>query len=109
MTDKEKLMSILEHSLDDFESILFAYLRVYYDDFSATRVRSLISRIDRDVLMTKVLQLENAARISSERATYLEMYLKGDMFTSKKEAEQNIDKQITHAQEIKKVCERIPF
>ena len=59
--------------------------------------------------MTKVIQLENAVRISSEMATYLEMYLKGDMFTSEKEAKQNIDKQITHAQEIKKVCERIPF
>jgi hypothetical protein len=102
-------MSLLEHSLDDFESILFAYFHTYYEDFSATRVRSLISRIDRDVLMTKVLKLENAIKISSERATYLEMYLKGDMFTSEKEAKEHVDLQITHAQEIKKICERLPI
>jgi hypothetical protein len=109
MTDKEKLINLLENSLDDFESILFAYLRIYCDDFSATRVRSLMSRIDRDVLMPKVIQLENAVKTSSERATYLEIYLKGDMFTSEEEAKRNINNQITHAQEIKRVCERIPF
>lgn len=109
MTDKEKLLSILEHSLDDLESILFAYFHTYYEDFSATRVRSLISRIDRDVLMPKVRQLENAIKVSSERATYLEVYLKGDMYLSEEEAKKCVNLQIAHAQEIKKICERLPI
>lgn len=107
MTDKEKLLSILEYSSDDFESILLDYFRMYDDDFSATRVRSLISRIDRDVMMPKVLKLERAIKISSERATYLEKYLKGEMFSDEKEAKKHINLQIGHAQEIKNVCERL--
>lgn len=107
MTDKEKLLSILEYSSDDFESILLDYFRMYDDDFSATRVRSLISRIDRDVMMPKVLKLERAIKISSEMATYLEKYLKGEMFSDEKEAKKHINLQIGHAQEIKNACERL--
>ena len=109
MTDKEKLLSILEYSSDDFESILFAYMQKYNEDFSATRVLSLMSRIDRDILMKKVLELERAIKISSERARYLETYLKGDMYKSAEEAKDHVDIQIGHAQTIKDVCEQITF
>ena len=109
MTDKEKLLSIIEYSSDDLESILFAYLQKYYEDFSATRVLSLMSRIDRDILMEKVFELERAIKISYERAKYLETYLQGKMYRSAEEAKDHVDIQIGHAQTIKDVCEQITF
>lgn len=108
MTDKEKLLDLIKYCPDDLESILFAYIQRYHDDFSAIRVRSLISKLDRDVLMIKILDLENAVRVSSERATWLNDYLNGRMYTTEEDVKKNVGLQIEHANKIKKMCEDIP-
>lgn len=111
MTDKEKLIALLQSPScpDDLESIIVNHLTVHRNDFSATRIRSLLSRIDRDILMGKILDLEKAVKISSERATYLDMYLSGEMYLSEDEAKLMAPIQRNHAKEIKKVCETIPY
>lgn len=106
MSDKEKLQSLLERCPDSFESIILTYLLTFTDDFSATRIRSLMSKIDQNVLQFKILGLEGAVKISSERATYVEEYLSGRMYTTEEAARENVGKQIEHVRRIKEVCEK---
>lgn len=109
-TDKEKLLELLQYCPDDFESILFTYLNFYRDDFSATRIRSLISRIDRDVLMCKVIDLERTVRISHERATYIKSFLDGSMFNDEEPAKKEyMPCQIENAQAILNACDEITY
>lgn len=108
MTDKEKLLSILDLCPDNFEDIVLSYMHRFGNEFSAIRVRSLISRLDRDVLMLKILELEKTVQIANERAVWLNEYLSGRMYTTEEAAKECVDTQINHTKTIMKECGKIP-
>lgn len=104
MSDKEKLLKILEHYDGSIEEILFYYLSVHFEEFSASRIHNLILSLNEDFLDEKIRQLENIKYVSAERALYLKTFLEGSMDTSKEETIKNIPVQIKNAQAIINAC-----
>lgn len=64
-------------------------------------VKTLISIIDNEIN-----SLVTAARVSNERAFYLESFLQGKMYKTREEAEEHVPLQITHAQKIRDVTKK---
>lgn len=75
-------------------------------EFSTIRIQELIKSINEQILMPKLIKLENIQSISKERATYLKCYLEGDMYTTKEAAEQHLPVQIKNAEAIIDACKK---
>lgn len=106
MTDKEKLLKILNNCDGSIEDILFAFLNTYQSDFSAMRIYDLIDDLNKDFLYYSIKKLENIKAVSQERAFYLKTYLNGDMWQTEEDARRNLQPQINNAQAIIDVCNR---
>lgn len=104
MTDKEKLLKIIEISPDRFESIVLSYIQHHIKDFDAIRMYNLISQMNTDVLCPMIVQLQFAKQVSWERALYLKTYLEGGMYTTKEAELEALPLQIGHAEKIMEVC-----
>lgn len=105
MTDKEKLLKVLEYCDGSFEQIMLEYLASNHKDFSAQRLCNLISDLSKGQLCSKIIALENIKYISRERATYLKTYLEGNMYATKEDAIAHVPVQIENAKVIIKACE----
>lgn len=103
MTDKEKLLKIIEISPDRFESIVLNYITHNIKDFDASRIFDLTSDIN-DILLSLIRYLEYAKDISWERALYLRTYLSGGMYTTKEAEIEALPIHVGHAEKIIKVC-----
>ena len=103
MTDKEKLLKIIEISSDNFESIVLNYIGHNIKDFDAIRLFDLISGINQH-LKSLIEHLEYANGIAWERALYLRIYLKGGMYTTKEAEAEALPIHIGHAEKIMEVC-----
>ena len=103
MSDKEKLLKILDYCDENIEQILFEYLATYYKDFSALRIYNFISDLN-EKLYHKIADLENIKSISKERAFYLKTYLSGEMWKDEESAKRNLQPQINNAQVIIDAC-----
>ena len=106
---KEKMQKLLNSTIsnqDSMEDIILYYLAVNTKEFSATRVQKLINSINEQILMPKIIKLENIQHISKEKATYLKCYLEGDMYTTKEAAEQHLPVQIRNAEAIIDACKK---
>ena len=104
MTDKEKMERVLENFDGSFEQIVFEYLASNHKDFSALRIQNLIADLNEIYLYPRISDLENAKRISKERAFYLKAYLSGEMWADEESARRNLQPQINNAQAIIDVC-----
>ena len=105
MTDKEKLQEMIKYSECSFEDIILNFIRLHPKDFDAIRIHNIICGLN-GVLLSNIYKLENAMSISEERATYLNKYLKGEMYVTEESAKEHIDIQITHTQAIIDACKR---
>lgn len=105
ITDKEKLLKIVEISPDRFESIVLNYITHNIKDFDASRIFDLTSDIN-DILLSLIRHLEYAKDVSWERALYLKTYLKGGMYTTKEAEIEALPLQIGHAEKIMEVCNK---
>lgn len=104
MTDKEKLLKIIEISPDRFESIVMSYIQHNIKDFDAIRIYNLINKMNDGVLCSMIAHLQFAKQVSWERAMYLKTYLEGGMYTTKKAEIEALPLQIGHAEKIMEVC-----
>lgn len=104
MTDKEKLLKIIEISPDRFESIVWNYITHHIKDFSAMRMYNLIREMSIGVLMPLIEHLEYAKDVSWERALYLKTYLSGGMYATKEAEIEARPIHIGHAEKIMEVC-----
>ena len=101
MTDKQKLLDWIYHCSDTatLEDIVHSYMKVYGQDFSASRICNFIERLNRSE-MDKIAEMERANRIAHERATYLKCYLEGNMYESEEVARECVGLQIENAKAI---------
>lgn len=109
-TPRDKLIETLnamderQHNLS-FIAILIAHINRYPSDFDAGHLLSIITRLQ-NVAMSKVADLELIADVAEERATYLNKYLEGTLYTSEEAAREHLPIQITHTQDILNTCKR---
>lgn len=104
MTDKEKLLKIIEISPDRFESIVLNYITHHINDFDAIRVHNLINEINNSALLPMIVHLQFAKQVSWERALYLKTYLEGGMYTTKEAEIEARPLQVGHAEKIMEMC-----
>lgn len=88
MTDKEKLLQILELFDDNvsIEAILTSYLWRYQKDFSVVRMKNIIDELNQNHFYPMIQRLEEIRFIANERASYLKYYLSGNMWTTEEAA-----------------------
>ena len=105
MSDKEKLLKIINECHDDisFETIAMIFINYYFNEFSASRLMSICKNIN-NYLSAKINKLEEVKFVAKERAGYLKRYLKGEMYTSKEVAEKYVDIQLENVQAIIDAC-----
>ena len=103
MTDKEKLLKIIEVSPNSFESIVFNYITHNIKDFDAIRLHHLINELNQ-IMKPMIEHLVRAKDIAWERALYLKTYLKGGMYATKEAEIEALPIHIGHAEKIMKVC-----
>ena len=108
VTDKQKLSEWLNLCKEtaSFEDIVYSYMTVYSEDFSARRINDLEQLINKH-LSAKISEAERATRIARERATYLKCYLEGKMYESEEVARQCVDLQIENAKAILDSTEKV--
>lgn len=106
MTDKEKLLKIIEISPDRFESIVLNYIKHHIKDFDAIRMYNLINEMNTGALLPMIVHLVFATQVSWERALYLKTYLEGGMYTTKEAEEAARPLQIGHAEKIMELCNK---
>lgn len=108
MTDKQKLLELLKYYGDSltFEDIVEVYMSRYSDDFSASRICRFVERLARSEI-DKIAEIERAARIAHERATYLKCYLEGNMYESEEVAKQCVGLQIENANAILESAKKV--
>lgn len=108
MTDKQKLLEWLDLCRDtaSFEDIVYSYMSVHSCDFSIRRINDFNQLIDKH-LSAKISDIENAARVAHERATYLKCYLEGKMYDSEEVARQCVGLQIENAKAILERTEKV--
>ena len=98
MTDKEKMLNILENCNGSFEQIIYNYLDKYYEDFDTLRLHDFINDLNNNHLYNRLAKLENIKSIASERAFYIKTYLKGNMWKDEETAKRNLQPHIENAQ-----------
>ena len=108
VTDKQKLSEWLNLCKEtaSFEDIVYSYMTVYSCDFSTRRINDFQQSINKH-LSAKIDEVERAARIAHERATYLKCYLEGKMYASEEVARECVDLQIENAKAILESTERV--
>ena len=108
MSDKQKLLEWLElcRDTDSLEDIVYSYMAVYSCDFSVRRINDFEQLINKH-LSAKISEIECAARIAHERATYLKCYLEGKMYASEEVARECVGLQIENAKAILESTEKV--
>ena len=108
ITDKQKLIDWLNlcRDTDSFEDIVYSYMTVYSGDFSVRRINDFQQSINKHI-SAKIDEVERAARIAHERATYLKCYLEGKMYESEEVARECVGLQIENAKAILESTERV--
>ena len=107
MSDKEKMMNVLNYHTGDntsIEDIIIMYLAYNEKDFSSVRLTNLIDILNKEFLYPRLENLENLKRIAKERALYLKTYLSGEMWADEESARRNLQPQINNAQAIMDAC-----
>jgi hypothetical protein len=108
MTDKQKLIDWLRLCKEtaSFEDIVYSYMTIHSEDFSARRINDFQQFINQH-LSAQISEMERATRIAHERATYLKCYLEGKMYESEDVARQCVDLQIENAKAILDGTDRV--
>ena len=108
MSDKQKLLEWLHHYDDKsrLEDIVFGYMAVYSQDFSARRINDFLKQLNIH-LADEINNMERATRVAHERATYLKCYLEGNMYANEEAARQCVGMQIENANAILERTEKV--
>lgn len=105
MTDKEKILHILEnYQPETFTQFLDCYMNAFYRELSARTLHNMSIIINRN-LKYKIDNLEELRFVARERATYLKSYLNGDLWLTEEAARNNLQPQIDNAQTIIDMCD----
>lgn len=109
LTDYEKMKKALETlgELASFEELAIYFMQVNFADFSSIRIQQFMDSVSKDVLHPKLIGLERARAVSSERALYLKTYLDGNMYTSEEAAIKHVPVQAKNAQAIIDACKDV--
>lgn len=100
MTDREKLLKLLDrYEMDSMLAILDCYFDVYYKDYTAGQISSIINSLNM-YLHLKIDELDSARFVANERARYIKDYLEGKTWLTEEAAKANIQPQIDNAQAI---------
>ena len=107
MTDKEKMQHILDIvMMDDMESIMGLFLFYYKSDISLSKLNEMRKQIQ-EVIDTKIEDYSKLRFIANERASYLQKYLSGKMWSTEEIAKQYLEPQIDNAQAIIDACKEV--
>ena len=108
MTEKQKFInSIFEITDGNIEAILFAYMNEYRDEFSASRINTIIKRLQEIYLADSINRLEHIREVAKERATYLGAYLEGNLYTDEETARRCVTVQLENANAIIQACDMV--
>ena len=108
MTDKQKLINWLKLCKEtaSFEDIVYSYMTIHSEDFSARRINDFQQFINQH-LSAQISEMERATRVAHERATYLKGSLEGNMYSNEEVARQYISLQIENAKAILDSTEKV--
>ena len=107
MTEKEKMLNIMQnYGVGSIEDFLFVYMDVYYKEFNASRINSLITSLTK-YNGELINALEVIKGIANERAYYLKTYLEGKMYTTEEAAIKHLPVQIENANAIVCACKNL--
>ena len=109
MTDKQKLLEWINTYCNDamsFEDIVDSYIGWHEKEFSAHRLNRLAMTLNGH-LVCSINDMERAARIAHERATYLKCYLEGNMYANEEAARACVGLQIENAKAILESTEKV--
>lgn len=108
MTDKEKMLHILECSDNlTFEEIINMYFSLYSKDFSILRMTNFIDSFNKNHFYPKIAKYSELQFVANERAAYLKNYLEGKMWKDEETAKKYLQPQIDNAQAIIDVCNEV--
>ena len=100
MTDKEKMQYILDtYNPETYEEFIGLYIIHFRKDFNNQRLLDLQNKINKRVYeyLTKSCC---DIQIAKEKAQYVCMYLKGEMYKTKESAIECLPLQIKHAEKV---------
>ena len=100
---KEEFIDFLEMYPNPEDAIdHYIYAKAKKEPFWAiSTIKTLIESLDKEIT-----DLTLAARVSNERAFYIENFLKGKMYTSEEAAKEHLPLHIGHAEKIKDITSK---
>lgn len=108
MTDKEKMLRILEYSDNlTFEEIINMFFSLYSKDFSILRMTNFIDSFNKNHFYPKIAKYSELQFVANERAAYLKNYLEGKMWKDEETAKKYLQPQIDNAHAIIDVCNEV--
>ena len=105
MTDKEKMQYILDiYNPTTYEEFIGLYIIHYRSDFNDQRFLDLQYKINKRIYKY-LMQSSHNKKIAKENAQYVELYLKGELYTNEEYAKQCLPLQIEHAEKVVKLLD----
>lgn len=100
MTDKEKMQYILDtYNPETYEKFIGLYITYFRKDFNDQRLLDLQNNINNRVYQY-LIKSSYDIQIAKEKAQYVCMYLKGEMYKTKESAIECLPLQIKHAEKV---------
>ena len=100
MTDKEKMQHILDtYNPESYEQFIGLYIIHFRKDFNDQRLLDLQNNINKCVYQY-LIKSSYDIQIAKEKAQYVCLYLKGEMYKTKEDAIECLPLQIKHAEKV---------
>ena len=100
MTDKEKMQYILDtYNPETYEQFIGLYIIHFRKDFNDQRLLDLQNNINQRVYQY-LTKSNYDIQIAKEKAQYVCLYLKGEMYKTKESAIECLPLQIKHAEKV---------
>lgn len=104
LTRQQKFIIELAQRGAHIEEILFDYMNVFYKEFPASRINSIINKLQSDYLVDRIYNLEHIRDVANERAAYLGAYLEGNLYTDEETARACAPVQLDNVRAILDAC-----
>ena len=107
MNDLERIKKVIE-SLEknpgayncDLESIVGAYITTYPREFSLERLFLFAHTINDKYVKSRISLNDYYVNVAKEKAGYVDMYLKGNMYVNEEVAKEHLPLQSDHASQV---------
>lgn len=104
LTRQQKFIIELTQRGANIEEILFVYMNVFYKEFPASRINSIINKLQSDYHDDRINRLEHIRDVANERAAYLGAYLEGNLYTNEETARAYVPVQLENVRAILDAC-----